>query len=238
MIPTSIPPGVTAFRAAHRARHIGPRYHGWLHFSVTTVGALATIVFAAWQLTRPSAVELSSIVLFFAIANLGEYLGHRGPMHHRKKWAAVLFDRHTQQHHRFYTHEAMACESHKDFQMVLFPPVMLFFFLGVLALPIGALLYLTIAPNVGWLWAATVMSYFLTYEWLHFAYHLPHDSWVGRRALVRWLRRHHQAHHDPRLMTRTNFNITFPIADYVFGTVARREAAPDLQATSSGIHNR
>jgi len=35
-----------------------------------------------------------------------------------------------------------------------------------------------------------------------------------------WLRRHHAAHHDPRLMTRYNFNVTFPIADRLFGTVA------------------
>ena len=115
----------------------------------------------------------------------------------------------------------MAVTSARDFQMVLFPPVMLVFFLGALAAPIGALLGWALGPNVGWLFGATALSYFLTYEWLHLAYHLPPDGWLGRRALVRRLRRHHTVHHDPRRMTHANFNITFPIADWLFGTRAR-----------------
>jgi hypothetical protein len=222
---TRVPDEVADFREAYRARHIGPRYRGWLHFGVTTVGALAAIGFAVAHVSRPSVAELMSIPLFFMVANLGEYFGHRGPMHHRRRGASILFERHTLQHHRFYTHEAMASESSRDFQMVLFPPVMLIFFLGLLALPIGALLYWLISPNVGWLFAVTAVSYFLTYEWLHFAYHLRADGWVGRRALIRHLRRHHAAHHDPRRMTRVNFNITFPIADRLFGTLDRQEPA-------------
>jgi hypothetical protein len=218
-----LPESVAAFRRAHRERHIGPRYRGWAHLAVTSVGSIAAITFAAIQVDRPSLLELASVPLFFLIANLGEYLGHRGPMHHRRKGMAILFERHTRQHHRFYTHEAMAAESHVDFQMVLFPPVMLIFFLGFLALPIGALLHVLVSPNVGWLFAATAVSYFLTYEWLHFAYHLPADGRIGRNPIVRRLRRHHAIHHDPRRMTHGNFNITFPIADWLFGTIARDE---------------
>jgi sterol desaturase/sphingolipid hydroxylase (fatty acid hydroxylase superfamily) len=62
------------------------------------------------------------------------------------------------------------------------------------------------------------MSYFLTYEALHFAYHLHPESWVGRLPLMDVLRRHHTRHHDPKLMGLYNFNITFPICDRVFGT--------------------
>jgi hypothetical protein len=116
----------------------------------------------------------------------------------------------------------MAYESSRDFQMVLFPPIMLFFFLGVLAVPPGAALFTLLSPNVGWLYVTVAMSYFLTYEWLHFAYHLDERSLVGRLPLVRFLRRHHQNHHDLALMGRWNFNITFPITDLVFGTFYRR----------------
>jgi sterol desaturase/sphingolipid hydroxylase (fatty acid hydroxylase superfamily) len=233
-----LPDEVADFRRAHRERHIGPRYRGWAHLGFTTCGALAAIVFAAIQVDRPSALELASVPLFFLVANFGEYLGHRGPMHHRRKGLSILFERHARQHHRFYTHEAMAAESHVDFQMVLFPPVMLIFFLGCLALPIGALLHVLVAPNVGWLFALTAVSYFLTYEWLHFAYHLPPDGRIGRNPIVRRLRRHHAVHHDPRQMTRWNFNITFPIADRVFGTIAPqaseardRSASPAYEET-------
>ena len=56
------------------------------------------------------------------------------------------------------------------------------------------------------------------YEWLHFGYHVPADSPIGRLPLVAALRRHHQTHHDPALMASWNFNITFPIGDRLFGT--------------------
>ena len=214
-----VPVEVAAFRARHRAG-IGVHYRGWLHFATTTVVALAAIGFAVSRVRAPSGLELAAVPVYFAIANLGEYLGHRGPMHHRRRGLALVFERHTQQHHRFYTHEAMAAESPVDFQMVLFPPVMLLFFLGGMAAPLGLALGWLGTPNLGWLFVATSVGYFLTYEWLHFAYHQPTASWLGRRALVRWLRRHHAIHHDPARMTSVNFNITFPIADRLFGTSA------------------
>jgi sterol desaturase/sphingolipid hydroxylase (fatty acid hydroxylase superfamily) len=225
----TVPTKVATFRREHRARHIGPRYRGWLHLAVTSLGALAAITTAALQVHDPSVAELAIVPLAFLVANFGEYFGHRGPMHHRRGRLAVLFERHTQQHHRFYTDEAMAAESARDFQMVLFPPVMLVFFLGLLATPIGALLYLTVSVNAGWLFAATGVGYFLLYEWLHFAHHQPPDSLIGRRRLVAALRRLHTVHHDPRRMTRANFNITFPIADWVMGTLDRGGAQSTRQ---------
>ena len=114
----------------------------------------------------------------------------------------------------------MAADSPRDFQMVLFPPVMLVFFLGFLAAPIGIVVGLLGGANLGWLFAIVAVSYFLTYEWLHWSYHQPDTSLVGRLWVVRRLRRHHTIHHDLRRMTTANFNITFPIADRLFGTNA------------------
>jgi hypothetical protein len=212
---------VAAFRAQHRAQHIGPHYSGWAHFATTSVVSLAVIAFAISRVTAPRGWELAMVPVFFLIANVAEYFGHKGPMHHRRRGLGEVFTRHTLQHHQFYRDDAMAAESARDFQMVLFPPIMLVFFLGGMALPIGLVLGLVVTPNLGWLFAATGVAYFLSYEWLHWSYHQPADSWIGRRALVRVLRRHHTTHHDLQRMTEVNFNITFPIADAVFGTKAR-----------------
>jgi hypothetical protein len=212
---------VAAFRAEHRAT-IGASYRGWLHFATTTVVTLAAIGFAIGRVRTPSAGELAAVPGFFLLANFAEYFGHRGPMHHRRRGVGLVFERHTLQHHRFYTHAAMEAESARDFQMVLFPPIMLAFFLGGIATPTGILLAWLGGANLGWLFVATAASYFLTYEWLHFAYHQPATSWIARRALVRRLRRHHALHHDLARMTTVNFNITFPIADRVFGTFRSR----------------
>jgi hypothetical protein len=212
-----VPAETAAFRAQHRAA-IGANYRGWLHFGVTSVVSLAVIAFAIERVRSPSWGALAAVPAFFLIANLGEYFGHRGPMHRRRRGLGLVFERHTLQHHRFFTNDAMEAESSRDFQMVLFPPIMLLFFLGGLATPIGLLLALVGGANLGWLFVATAVGYFLTYEWLHWSYHQPESSWVGRLWLVRVLRRHHLLHHDVEQMTRVNFNITFPISDWLFGT--------------------
>jgi hypothetical protein len=209
------------YREEFRRKHIGSGYAGWGHFAFTTAGSLATIAFAASRLSDVKPWEWSLIPLFFLIANLAEYFGHRGPMHHRRRGLGLVFERHTLQHHRFFTQGNMACESARDFKIVLFPPVMLAFFIGGIATPLGALAYVLVSPNAGYLFAVVGISYFLTYEWLHFAYHQPEDSVIARLPGIARLREHHRTHHDPTLMSRWNFNITFPIGDRLMGTFYR-----------------
>jgi sterol desaturase/sphingolipid hydroxylase (fatty acid hydroxylase superfamily) len=223
----SVDDSVEAFRTEYRREHIGKRYSGWGHFALTTSTSIAAIVFAASRTNDLRPTEWLAIPVTFLIANTGEYLGHRGPMHHPQRGLGILYDRHTRQHHRFFTHDAMPCASSRDFKMVLFPPAMLVFFLGVLATPIGLLLFLVAGANVACLYVATLMAYFLAYEWLHLAYHARDDSLLARLPLLASLRRHHALHHDPRLMSRYNFNITFPIGDRVFGTNVSHSDLPD-----------
>jgi sterol desaturase/sphingolipid hydroxylase (fatty acid hydroxylase superfamily) len=122
----------------------------------------------------------------------------------------------------------MAYETTRDFKMVLFPPVMLLFFLGGVATPIAAALFLITTRNVALLFVATAVAYFLTYEWLHLCHHARPESRIGKVGILRQLRAHHRAHHDPALMTRGNFNITFPVCDAIFGT----KMAPRSRAIS------
>ena len=213
-----VPRDVEGFRVDYRARNIGPRYRGWAHFAFTSLGSLAVIVVAVAHVRGVRPLEWLTVPATFLFANVAEYFGHKGPMHRPRRGMALLFQRHTREHHHFFTHDAMAYTSSRDFKMVLFPPVMLFFFLGVIATPIALLLFCVASANVAWLYVATAMSYFLTYEWLHFAYHLAEDHWLGGSPLLRALRRHHQAHHDKALMGKWNFNITFPICDAIFRT--------------------
>jgi hypothetical protein len=212
------PDDLREWRETFRSAHIGARYSGWAHLAFTTLGSLAAIAFAASRLEDVTPLEWLLAPVFFVIANFGEYVGHRGPMHHRRRGLGLLFTRHTLWHHRFFTHEAMACDSPRDFKIMLFPPVMLLFFIGGMAVPIAALLGLLVSPNAGWLFATVAVAYFLTYEWLHLVYHLPADALPSRLPLVATLRKHHQVHHDPSLMADWNFNITFPIADRILGT--------------------
>lgn len=214
----SIPLSVQQFRERHRAQHLGPNYRGRAHFAFTSLCSLALIIASLALVRDLRPLELVTVPVTFVLANLVEYLAHRGPMHHRRRGLGLLHRRHTMQHHRFYTREAMACESTRDYQMILFPPVMLLFFFGGVAVPVGLLVYWLATANVALLFTAMAMAYYCAYELLHLAYHLDDTAWLARLPYMSRLRGHHALHHDPTLMTACNFNVSFPIFDRVFGT--------------------
>jgi len=216
-----IPPSVAEFRARYRAEKIGPRYSGVAHFLFTTFASLGAIGFAAWGVRSPSALEWLTVPLTFLFANFAEYSGHKRQMHRPRPPFEAIYRRHTVEHHHYFTHEAMAYESPRDFKMVLFPPILIIFFFGLFAVPTGALLWLVATPNVARLFVVTAVGYYLMYEWLHFSYHLAPDGVVGRLWILRALRRHHTTHHDLALMGKWNFNLTVPICDLLFGTYRR-----------------
>ena len=212
---------VARFRERARTELIPRSYSGWGHVAFTSTLSLLVLAIALSRLSAVTGTEWLTVPLTFGVANLGEYLGHRGPMHHPRRGLQRVYKRHTGQHHRFFTREAMSYGSSRDFFMVLFPPVLQIFFLGFIATPLAALAFVLATANVGWLFVATVMAYYLVYEVLHFCHHLPAEGWLGRAPLLSALRRHHALHHDPRWMQRANFNITFPICDWIFGTLQR-----------------
>jgi sterol desaturase/sphingolipid hydroxylase (fatty acid hydroxylase superfamily) len=235
---TALPPPVRHFRDRYRATEIGPAYRGWLHVAFTAGGSVAAIVWACHRVAIPSLAEWATLPATFVVANVVEYAAHRWLMHRPRPPLGVLYRRHTLEHHHFFTSDAMAYESSRDFKMVLFPPTMLLFFLGGIALPLAALLFVVATANVAWLFVAAAMAYFASYEALHFAYHLPEDGWLARRRVVQLLRRHHQLHHDKARMGRWNFNVNFPLADLLFGTyhvpAATTATPPDVDATDAG----
>ena len=212
---------VARARAEFRENRVPGHYSGKLHLA-TVVGF--SVLVAAGSLAMLSEVrpaEWLTIPLTFLYCNLAEYLGHRGPMHHKTRFLRGVFQRHTVEHHSFFTDEAISFDSPRDYRAVLFPPILLVFFFGFFAVPAGAVLYVLVSPNVSFLFVFTAILYYLNYELFHFSYHLDPQSWLGRLPVIRQLRRHHVRHHDKALMTRYNFNITYPICDRLFGTLYR-----------------
>ena len=215
------PQTVVQARAAFRERHISESYSGPRHLTITVSVSLLIAVSCALMLEGVLPLEWLTIPVTFLYANLSEYLGHKGPMHNRTRLLGLLFERHTLEHHAFFTEEAATYDTTQDFKAVLFPPIMLLFFNGCFTLPAGLLLYWLMSANVALLFVLTATLYFLNYELLHFAYHMDPQSLVGRLPLMERLRKHHTLHHNKQLMAHYNFNITYPICDYVFGTVFR-----------------
>lgn len=211
-------PSNTDYRAAFRHENIGPNYSGKAHFAFVLVFALGGIALCIWQLQAVSPLEWLAVPLTFLYANLVEYVGHRWVMHRSVPGLTLIYKRHAGQHHRFFTDRHMALEGWQDCKVVLFPAVLMIFFFGLFAAPIGLLLAWLATANVAWLFVATALGYYLNYELLHLAYHVPDDSRLLNVPFLRRLRRLHHRHHDTALMTHKNFNITYPIGDWVFRT--------------------
>ncbi|MBT8048510.1 MAG: fatty acid hydroxylase family protein [Xanthomonadales bacterium] len=211
-------PSVEKYRERYRQQENSGAYPGWLHFAFTSGVSLLVVFLCLAQLHQIGPLEWATVPLVFLYANLVEYFGHRGPMHHPVRGLGLIFKRHTKQHHRFFTDREMTYDSSHDFKAVLFPPLMILFFIGGFGVPMWLLLDFAATENVAWLAVATGIAYFLNYEWLHFAYHCDPQSRIGRIPGVQKLRNLHLHHHNPRLMTRYNFNITYPIGDWLFRT--------------------
>jgi hypothetical protein len=216
-----LPESVARFRAEYRAQEIPARYSGTLNLWITFGGGGTAFAACLAQLEAVAPIEWLTVPAAFLYANLVEYFGHRFPMHRPFRGLKLIYRRHAGQHHRFFTDQAMAHEDPRDLRAVLFPPLLVLFFFGGFALPAWFVLAQLASANVAWLMLATGIAYYLNYEFLHLAYHQPSGHWMTRVpgvARLSWLHRHH---HDPQVMARRNFNITYPIGDRLFGTLER-----------------
>ena len=194
------------------------RYHPVWFFGASNLVAGFAIVAALAFLDDVRAWDWLIVPAAFLVANWVEYRVHKGPMHHPRAPWQILFERHTRQHHVYFDHTHMSARRDREYYWVFFP----WWAVGLVVITAASLalpLALFISPNMGLLFFVVGIGYYLTYEWLHLSYHLHPDSAIGRRRLVRQLRRLHTTHHDTALMTRYNFNITFPICDWLFGTL-------------------
>jgi sterol desaturase/sphingolipid hydroxylase (fatty acid hydroxylase superfamily) len=220
--PSEVQTAAAAALPLRREEHVAqvPRwYRGEVHFVLLNLLGGALLYLVARDLAAPTWRTWLTAPLAFVFANYFEWRVHRGPLH-RPGWPRILYKRHTLLHHAWFHTETMAVRSHREMKFVLFPlPALLG--AALVALPPALLWGLLAGAEVGRVFYLVAISYYLLYEWLHLAYHLPAHTWIGRNPLIRRLRQHHARHHDPKLMVHRNFNVTFPLWDALLGTLDR-----------------
>ena len=205
-----------AFRADSRAR-IAPAYWGWAHVALIFVLGAAAIWVCARQVTQPAWYEWLVIPVAFCVSNVFEWWIHKYVMHRPVKGLMGIYRRHTLAHHEFFTDVEPAFDSTRDFRIVFFPPYALVAFMALSLVP-ASVLGLMGAANAGWLLLITNTALYLNYELFHYCCHVKDDAIVRRIPLVNSIRRHHIAHHNRAIMMVRNFNLTYPVADWFFGT--------------------
>jgi hypothetical protein len=222
---------------ARRARilaTIEPSYRPAVHFLVPAVLGLGVLVASVWSIRDLRAIELLVVPLTILFGMELEWLMHKHVLHRRIPGLATLYVRHEKQHHVVYTYDDFTMRSLREAKLVLMPAyaVVLVF---ALDLPLTFLLSRLFGQNVGLLYLTTGMAFFMVYEWLHLAYHLPPDHPIGRLSIIQRMREVHRRHHAPENMKRWNFNVIVPLSDWVRGTLwspereAQRRAQRDAE---------
>jgi hypothetical protein len=205
-----------AFRADFR-RRISPWYSGPVHVLLIYAIGGATIWYAVGHIHAPSWQEWLVVPVVLLLCNVFEWALHRFIMHRPIKGFMGIYKRHTLAHHQFFTDREPTYDSTRDYRIVLFPPYALITFIAMSAA--GAWLLAQVwSANAAWLLMCTTTGMYLNYELFHWCCHVKDDRLVRRLPFVNTLRRHHIAHHNTAIMMDRNMNLTYPIADWLFGT--------------------
>jgi hypothetical protein len=215
-----------------RARLVGaiPRgYSPWVHLGATTGVGLVALGFGVSGVGGVKAVEWLVIPATVVVANGVEWWAHKHLLHRRRWPMEVLYDRHTPEHHAVYHEGEMAVRGYRELKLVLMPALGVAGAVAAMA-PLSWLFGALLSANAGWLFLTTSAVYMVSYELMHTAYHLPEEHPLSRSELLRWLRRHHAKHHDPRRMSAWNFNVTLPLFDWLMGTLAPAGVEPTQPA--------
>ncbi|MCP2226427.1 hypothetical protein OKW12_001835 [Pseudomonas silensiensis] len=219
-----------AFRDRYRA-DIHPRYNPWLHgafvllFGVLAIGGFWSTV----HQVRP--LEWLTVPLTLLFFNFGVYLVHRHLGHHKKSFARMFYARHAGDHHSFFAPGHMTYDTARDWRVILFPAWLIVIHTVVFTLPAWWLLK-QVNANVAGLFGGCLVLGYLMYEVFHACEHLPPDNPVTRLPWIRQMRRLHELHHRRELMQERNFNIVFPLMDYLFGTLYWEPVPAPLTSTT------
>jgi len=206
------------FRKAYREKIVG-WYNGPIHVVVIYAIGLTAMWIYAQHINAPSLWEYLIIPAAFLMCNIFEWFLHKYVMHrpHTNPALRAVYERHTLNHHQFFTDHEMRFRDSKDWRVTFFPPYALVVF--ILMSSVGVVgLHVIATPNAAWLFISTTTAMYLIYEFMHFCCHVDENWFVRWCPFVNTLRRHHTAHHNDKIMMNVNMNLTFPIADWLFGT--------------------
>jgi hypothetical protein len=215
------------FRQAYRAA-ISTRYSGLLHggfvfgAGIGFIGyCVAQVIALNWSADFLRQEGWRLVIAFIAatlIFNIGEYIAHLELGHKKRRFAKLFYSRHSGDHHTFFSHEDYLIDNLRDLRVVLFPAPLLLAVTFIFATPLGWLTAQTLGVNAGWVMSASIVFNYLLYEFIHLCNHLPERHSITRWPFIRHMREYHRWHHHPDHATRHNFNITYPITDWILRT--------------------
>ncbi len=205
---------------AYRDQTIDRTFSLRRHLSKTLGVAAGILALGVWLAWGESAMAWVTLPLYWFIANLFEWGIHRFLMH-QPRFPRVLYVNHAKIHHRAYDGPSQEIRHVQDLSLVMMPWYTLLF-VFFLASPVALAAGMVGGRAQAGIFLIASVTYFFCYELLHTLHHLPKTvlrRWgLDDSALLTSLRRQHHHHHQLREMTRSNFNVTLPVADKLLGT--------------------
>ena len=213
-----IPDKQRAFRKTYRSNLVG-WYSGYIHLLIIYGIGISLIYFFSSHLENIQWWEWVTIPIVFLLCNIFEWYLHSYVMHRPVNLPGLraIYERHTMNHHQFFTDSEMRFLNHRDWRVTVFPTYALVVF-TLISIPPSFIVGYFLTSNVGWLFIATTISMYLVYEFMHFCCHVDENVFVANCPFVNTLRRHHTAHHNQSMMMSKNMNLTFPITDWLLKT--------------------
>ena len=205
------------FREQYKAA-ISRWYSGLVHIGVMYAAGIAGIWYCVSQL-QGARWEWLLLIPVLIGGNFVEWAMHKFVMHRLIDVFALraIYDRHTRQHHQYFTDNDATINSIREFRIVFFPWRVLVV-LAVFGLLFGWIASVLINANAGYIVFIGMIGHYMVYETFHFCCHV-HDNWFVRNfPFINTIRRHHTAHHNMGIMMHVNMNLTFPIADWFMNT--------------------
>ena len=216
-----------------RASMLPGNYSARTHILTTALIASGIALIGLFVARQARLVDWWLAPAFFIVANFVEWAVHKNPMH-RPLPPRILYQNHTLVHHRAFLHDSMPIRSTKELGLIMMPwYTMLGLYLVVSPVAIAAALWR--GAGAAGIFYVSVTAYFVTYETLHALYHLPEATLakVGLGGPVFQRRRaHHRHHHRLERMSHVNFNVTFPLFDWLMGT---KEAPTPVTTAAAGV---
>jgi len=183
-----------------------------------------------------------TFVVSLLLLSIFEWSFHRYIMHRDLSWFGYPYERHARIHHHiFRADDSYHLQKESDkwtipmawwnifplFVIVMTPVAFVAFLLWLLGVPQNV--YLTLLATS----ALATSAYYGMYEYIHWCMHLPRERRLEMSSLFRRLNGHHILHH--RYMVKHNFNVVFPFADWLFGTLIYRAKTRFNQVTGPSV---
>ena len=162
---------------------------------------------------------------FFAIClgSLIEWIVHKEFMH-SVRFMRTPHRRHAIEHHsqrrapgKFFAKEEELKEYHL-FETSFMP------ILWLLHFPLFFAFHWFFGPWAGVGVALGTGTYVFAYEILHWYIHCPDEFWFRNSRWFHFLIEHHRRHHN---RSDSNYNVVFPLADLILGTLTFRDVRPE-----------